>query len=216
MIHATRRSESKISHAFPIPAVCRSDPGVDREPGELAGALPLRQSARRSVCAHRVLKPRYATEANRRFLTRSPFPRDFLESDALWPLLRTFLWPFSCALPFLPLSSLLTQSPRKSCESCYPVARISASEMTKQRPPRLAVPCSKCGWFHRRSAEQIRAEREATVAANQAEQNRKRTCAVRRRERQNILRCFADSEPAGRLHHGSACSSSAESDRTLG
>ena len=52
--------------------------------------------------------------------------------------------------------------------------------MTQQRPPRLAVPCSKCGWFHRRSAEQIRAEREATVAANQAERIRKHTYAVRR------------------------------------
>ena len=52
--------------------------------------------------------------------------------------------------------------------------------MTQQRPPRLAVPCSKCGWFHRRSAEQIRAEREATVAANQAEHKRKHTYAVRR------------------------------------
>ena len=51
--------------------------------------------------------------------------------------------------------------------------------MTKQQRP-LAVPCSKCGWFHRRSAEQIQAEREATIAADRAERKHKQTYAVRR------------------------------------
>ena len=68
-------TESEISHTFPVPAMCRRNSRVDREPDEAGVAQPLQQSARRSVCAHRVLKPRYATEPNRRFLTRSPFPR---------------------------------------------------------------------------------------------------------------------------------------------
>ena len=51
--------------------------------------------------------------------------------------------------------------------------------MTKQQRP-LAVPCSKCGWFHRRSAEQIQAERVATIAADRAERKHKQTYAVRR------------------------------------
>ena len=39
------RSESEISHAFPVPAVCRSDPRVDREPDEPADTRALHQQA---------------------------------------------------------------------------------------------------------------------------------------------------------------------------
>ena len=39
------RSESGIPHTFPVPAVRRSHPRVDREPDEPAGALPLQQQA---------------------------------------------------------------------------------------------------------------------------------------------------------------------------
>ena len=49
--------------------------------------------------------------------------------------------------------------------------------MARQRPP---AALKVRGWFHRRSAEQSRAEREATLAANQAERRRKQTYAVRR------------------------------------
>ena len=37
-------SESEISHTFPIPAMCRRDSRVDREPDEPAVSLPRRQS----------------------------------------------------------------------------------------------------------------------------------------------------------------------------
>ena len=47
-------------------------------------------------------------------------------------------------------------------------------------PP--AVPCSKCGWFHRRTPEQVWAEREAARAARRQERRRKQTYAVRRKE----------------------------------
>ena len=39
-------TESEISHTFSVPAVCRSDPRVDREPDEPAGAQPHVQSPR--------------------------------------------------------------------------------------------------------------------------------------------------------------------------
>ena len=44
----------------------------------------------------------------------------------------------------------------------------------------LATPCPKCGWFHRRTVEQVRAEREAARAAKIQERKRKQTYAVRR------------------------------------
>ena len=103
-------TEAEISHTFPVLAMCRRDSRVDREPGEPADAEPLRESARRSVCAHRVLKPRYAMEANRRFPTRSPFPRgtkkfpkDRLPSHVLWDLSRAF--PVFSSLSRVPLFS---------------------------------------------------------------------------------------------------------------
>ena len=34
-------SESGISHTFPVPAICRRDSRVDREPDEAGAALPL-------------------------------------------------------------------------------------------------------------------------------------------------------------------------------
>ena len=43
-----------------------------------------------------------------------------------------------------------------------------------------AVPCSKCGWFHRRTLEEVQAEREAVRAAKQRVRKRKQTYAVRR------------------------------------
>ena len=45
-----------------------------------------------------------------------------------------------------------------------------------------AEPCAKCGWYHRRTVEQVRAEREATRAAKQQERKRKQTYAVRRED----------------------------------
>ena len=39
------RSESEISHTFPVLAICRRYSRVDREPDEPAGALALRQQA---------------------------------------------------------------------------------------------------------------------------------------------------------------------------
>ena len=44
------------------------------------------------------------------------------------------------------------------------------------------MPCSKCGWFHRRTLEQVQAEREAVRAARRQERKRKQTCAVRRED----------------------------------
>ena len=51
--------------------------------------------------------------------------------------------------------------------------------MTQRQRPQ-AVPRAKCGWFHRRGAEQIQAEREATIAADQTDQKHKQKYAVRR------------------------------------
>lgn len=45
-------------------------------------------------------------------------------------------------------------------------------------PP--AVPCSKCGWFHRHAHEQVQAKREAERMARRQERKRKPTYAVRR------------------------------------
>ena len=40
------------------------------------------------------------------------------------------------------------------------------------------MPYSKCGWFHRRTLEQVRAESEAVRAAKKAERRRKQKYAV--------------------------------------
>ena len=45
-----------------------------------------------------------------------------------------------------------------------------------------AVPCSKCGWFHRRTLEEVQAGREAVRAAKQRPRKRKQTYAVRRED----------------------------------
>ena len=61
---------------FPVPAMCRRNSRVDREHDEPAVAQPLQQQAHGCVIRFQnALSPRYATEANRRFPTRSPFPR---------------------------------------------------------------------------------------------------------------------------------------------
>ena len=69
-------TESEISHIFPVPAVCRRYSRVDREPDEAADPRPRAEQALGCVIRFQnALSPRYATEANRRFLTRSLFPR---------------------------------------------------------------------------------------------------------------------------------------------
>ena len=42
-------TESEISHTFPVPAMCRRDSRVDREPDESADTLALQQRARGCV-----------------------------------------------------------------------------------------------------------------------------------------------------------------------
>ena len=68
-------TESEISHTFPVHAMCRRDPRVDREPDEPAETRPLCQPALGCVIRFQnALSPRYATEPNGKFLTRSSFP----------------------------------------------------------------------------------------------------------------------------------------------
>ena len=92
-------SESEISHTFPVPAVCtgpipvellrwkfvegrkielKNNAGLELpsnigELGESVTKIDLTWHGLRGVCCAQ--HPRYATEANPRFLTRSPFPR---------------------------------------------------------------------------------------------------------------------------------------------
>ena len=73
-------TESEISHTFPVPAMCRRYSRVDREPDVSAETRTLGQCPLGCVIHFQnALSPRYATEANRRFLTRSPFPGPSLD-----------------------------------------------------------------------------------------------------------------------------------------
>ena len=47
-------------------------------------------------------------------------------------------------------------------------------------PP--AIPCAKCGWFHRRTPEDIKAAREAVQAAKREERRKKQQYSMRRHD----------------------------------
>ena len=100
------RSESEISHTFPVPAMCRRDSRVNRQPDEPADARPVSESARRSVCAHRMLKPAYKER-----LRENPGneeQRAFLKLEVFFSLLRFVLCDRSLARsPGSPFFSLL-------------------------------------------------------------------------------------------------------------
>ena len=69
-------TESEISHTFPVPAMCRRDSRVDREPEEACASLAQGKCPLGCVIRFQnALSPRYAIEANWRFLTRSSFLR---------------------------------------------------------------------------------------------------------------------------------------------
>ena len=77
--------------------------------------------------------------------------KDFGPYETLRPFPFGRLSPRS---PF-PRAFLSSQSPRKSFGTSCPPARASTCEMAQQP----AVPCSKCGWLHRRVVQQVQEER---------------------------------------------------------
>ena len=100
----------------------------------------------------------------------------------------------SCVVLFLPPGHFLCLS---HCSANVPALSLSppaTKEELQKLLPKLqqhlplemaqepAVPCSKCGWFHRRTLEEVQAGREAARAAKQRPRKRKQTYAVRRED----------------------------------